>query len=263
MLNLEIVNPKRLQAEYKWTDMDAESEVREALKIEFGTDFLQRKLQVGLALDAKPALKKFDAVSADGKIIAMVKNYTAENQNGNQTRHARVMRDLYFLCLFPAERKFMYLSESFYHWLSKQRDAAIAPGIEVRVILGRVTSVLTLPSAQGPIRSRGANMHHLNFYPLESMRHVGQAYDYWWDITQRKRLKIVEGGGVSFRKKDTRERSEVEVGQLLPLLTEERRTSRRGHPWGVKALPGRPNELAIEPGPEGHGGWAYFPVAWV
>jgi len=114
--------------------MSAESLVRKSLSTEFGQVFRERTLQVGIALDGYPALKSFDAVSEDVKIIAMVKEYSAENLAGNQTRHARVMRDLYFLSLCPAERKFLYLTAPFYEWFKNQRDAAVAPGIEIRLI---------------------------------------------------------------------------------------------------------------------------------
>lgn len=114
--------------------MNAEGRVRAALSKEFDVPFREAQLSVGTAIDGEPALKKFDAVAQHKRIIAMVKEYSAENLNGNQTRHARVMRDLYYLSLAQAERRFIYLSGSFYKWLAMQRDASIAPGIEVRLI---------------------------------------------------------------------------------------------------------------------------------
>jgi hypothetical protein len=114
--------------------MNAEGRVRAALSKEFGVAFKEEALQVGIAIDGEPALKKFDAVTQHKRIIAMVKEYSAENLNGNQTRHARVMRDLYYLSLAQADRRFMYLSAPFYEWLATQPDAAIARGIEVRLI---------------------------------------------------------------------------------------------------------------------------------
>lgn len=111
--------------------MNAEARVRAVLSKEFDDTFEEEVLQVGIALDKKPALKKFDAVARHKKIIAMVKDYSAKNLRGNQTRHARVMRDLYYLSLAQAEQRFMYLAAPFYEWLATQRDAAISPGIEV------------------------------------------------------------------------------------------------------------------------------------
>jgi hypothetical protein len=114
--------------------MSAEDNVRGALQREFGQPFEARKLQVGFNLGGDPAYKRFDAVSQDSEIVAMVKDYSAHNVAGNQTRHARVMRDLYYLSLAEARRKFLYLSTDFYKWFTEQRDAAIAPGIELRII---------------------------------------------------------------------------------------------------------------------------------
>ena len=116
--------------------MSAEDNVRGALQREFGQPFEARKLQVGFRLSGDPAYKRFDAVSQDGGIIAMVKNYSARNVEGNQTRHARVVRDLYYLSLAEAKSKFLYLSTDFYDWFTEQRDAAIAPAIELRIIPG-------------------------------------------------------------------------------------------------------------------------------
>lgn len=116
--------------------MNAEDNVRRALQREFGQPFEARKLQVGSNVSGDPAYKRFDAVSQDGGIVAMVKNYSASNIEGNRTRHARIMRDLYYLSLAEARRKFLYLSTDFHKWFTERRDAAIAPGIELRIIPG-------------------------------------------------------------------------------------------------------------------------------
>ena len=114
--------------------MGAEHKVQVALAKEFGQPFAARTLQVGLKLNREPAYKEFDAVSLDGKVVAMVKDYSAQNLQGNQTRHARVMRDLYYLSLVKAEKRFMYLSAEFYEWFATQQDASIPYGLEVRII---------------------------------------------------------------------------------------------------------------------------------
>jgi len=114
--------------------MSAEDNVRAALLREFGQPFEERQLQVGFKLGGDPAYKWFDAVSRDGRIVAMVKNYSARNLQGNQTRHARVMRDLYYLSLVEAKSKFLYLSADFHKWFTEQRDASIASAIELRII---------------------------------------------------------------------------------------------------------------------------------
>jgi hypothetical protein len=114
--------------------MDSETRVQKLLETEFGTPFSKKTLPVGWTIHSKPASKEFDAVSEDNRVIAMVKDYTAKNLAGNQTRHARVARDLYFLSQAQAQRRFLFLSKDYYKWFSKQGDAAIAPGIEVRII---------------------------------------------------------------------------------------------------------------------------------
>jgi hypothetical protein len=114
--------------------MDAHGRVREALKREFGQTFRERILQVGHKIDGRPAYKKFDAVSSDSKIVAMVKDYSAENVAGNQTRHARVIRDLFYLHFAQAEQRFMYLSPEFLQWFGQQNDAVALPDVGIRVI---------------------------------------------------------------------------------------------------------------------------------
>ncbi len=114
--------------------MNAEKRVKEALKREFGQDFKRRVLQVGRVMDGSPAYKEFDAVSSDSKIVAMVKDYSAQNEIGNQTRHARVIRDLYYLCLAQADQRFMYLSREFLEWFRKQRDASVPSDVKIRIV---------------------------------------------------------------------------------------------------------------------------------
>ncbi len=114
--------------------MKAEASVQTALAEEFGQLFAETRLQVGYKLDGQPAYKYFDAVSQDKNIVAMVKDYSAENVEGNQTRHARVMRDLYYLSLLKARRRYLYLSKDFYQWFNQQKDVSIASGVEVRTI---------------------------------------------------------------------------------------------------------------------------------
>jgi hypothetical protein len=89
---------------------------------------------VGQTVDGSPAYKRFDAVSLDSKIVAMVKDYSARNEAGNQTRHARAIRDLYYLCLVQADRRFMYLSREFLEWFERQKDAPVPPNVEIRIV---------------------------------------------------------------------------------------------------------------------------------
>ena len=110
----------------------SEQRVRLLLGEEFGKYFTERKLPIRLNLDGEAAFKKFDAVSEDGKVVAMVKDYSARNKVGNRTRLARVMQDLVSLHQVKTDRKFMYLSSEFLAWFRKTGDAVVPNGIEVR-----------------------------------------------------------------------------------------------------------------------------------
>ena len=114
--------------------MNAEKCVCRTLDAEFGKKFSGQKLRVGRQADGTPGTKAFDAVSEDGRIIAMVKDYSAENLVGNRTRLARVSHDLLLLHLAKADTKFMYLSKPFYAWFETPIDAVVPPDVEVRCI---------------------------------------------------------------------------------------------------------------------------------
>ena len=117
------------------TPAECERMVRAELEMEFGKPFGERELAVGRRLDGATALKNFDAVSNDKKVVASVKNLTVANQNGNRTaRLPRVMHEMLLLHFVVADRKFMYLSQVFIDWLKSHRDAVIPDGVEVRPI---------------------------------------------------------------------------------------------------------------------------------
>ena len=114
--------------------VESEQSVRTELKETFRQAFSERQLPIGFNAEGGEAFKKFDAVSVDGKIIAMVKDLSAGNVEGNQTRLARVMWDLLLLHMAQADHKFMYLSDSFFEWFKGKKDAAVPRDVEVRVI---------------------------------------------------------------------------------------------------------------------------------
>ena len=117
--------------------MNAEQRVRFALEGEFRQRFQKIKLSAGKRFDGSAAHKKFDAVSVDRKVVAMVKKCVGDsfkNENGNQTRKVRVNSDMHYLSLVNADRKLMYLSPDYHRWFVRQNDAAIPPGIELRKI---------------------------------------------------------------------------------------------------------------------------------
>ena len=112
----------------------AEEKVISALKREFRQQFKEDKLSAGIRYDGSAAYKKFDAVSEDRKVVAMVKEYSSNNANGNQTRKVRVNSDIHYLSLVKANKKLMYLSPDYHTWFIMQNDAAIPKGIELRTI---------------------------------------------------------------------------------------------------------------------------------
>lgn len=117
--------------------MNAEQRIISALKKEFGQQFQETVLSAGKRFDGSAAHKKFDAVSVDRKVVAMVKECVGDsvkNKDGNQTRKVRVNSDMHYLSLVNADKKLMYLSPDYHRWFICQNDAAIPPGIELREI---------------------------------------------------------------------------------------------------------------------------------
>lgn len=228
--------------------MNSEKRVRAALTEEFCMPFREKRLETGRTISGEPAFKKFDAVSSNSKIIAMVKDLSAENRAGNKTRHARVIRDLYYLALAHAEKRFMYLSPVFYEWLRMQKDVPIPQNVAVRLIPEDDVAM-------------AANLNGCSFRPkypdrkiqpivCESTFHQGKAYLYWWDIWETRKESLKEVGEIHFVEKDTGRGFAVVADDLLPLLAEERRTTRMrsktGGNWGIRVLASKPDQLVIE-----------------
>ena len=117
--------------------MNAEQRVISALEREFGQRFQELKLSAGKRFDGSVADKRFDAVSEDRKVVAMVKECkgdSVKNETGNQTRKVKVNSDIHYLSLVNADKNLMYLSPDYHRWFVRQNDAAIPPEIELRKI---------------------------------------------------------------------------------------------------------------------------------
>ena len=113
---------------------DAERRVRRMLQEEFRQPFSEAKLKFGTTLNGTRAAKRFDAVSEDQQIVAMVKDYSATNMQGNRTRLARVSHDLLLLHSVDAKRRFMFLSKPFYDWFRDTPDAVVPDDVCVRTL---------------------------------------------------------------------------------------------------------------------------------
>ena len=80
-------------------------------------------------------------------------------------------------------------------------------------------------------------------------------YWYWWDVWDERKDAVVETGELVLVQKDTGRSAVLKADELLPLLTEERRTSRcqqrsKGN-WGLYVRPHRPDEVEVEAGRQG------------
>ena len=99
-----------------------------------------------------------------------------------------------------------------------------------------------------------------------SKRHERKSFSYWWDVWDDRKRKIAQAGELTLQQRDTGYEAVIRAQDLLPLLTEERRTTRglhqgrKGH-WGLYVLPERPDHIYIEPGIDGTP--AHIKVMWV
>jgi hypothetical protein len=111
--------------------------VRERLEAEFGQPFTQQFLPIGQRADGSPAMHEFDAVSADGRIVAGIKTSSGKTSGGRHPsgKIAAAYRELYFLSLVKAERRILALTDrEFYRILGSECDGKLAPGLELMLI---------------------------------------------------------------------------------------------------------------------------------
>jgi glutamate-5-semialdehyde dehydrogenase len=99
-----------------------------------------------------------------------------------------------------------------------------------------------------------------------SKLHSGQPYLYWWQIWLDRRDQIARAGSFTLRKGDsegypTEEYCVVRAEDLLPLLTQERLTTKVGGSWTIKVFPDQPSCIVVvdETPLARH---AYLKVAW-
>jgi hypothetical protein len=111
--------------------------VRGALEKEFGQQFTTQVLIVGKRSDGFPASHEFDAVSADGRIVAGIKSSSGKTSSGRRPsgKIAAAYKELYFLSLVDAERRILVLTDpEFYKIMENDCDGRLAPGLELMLI---------------------------------------------------------------------------------------------------------------------------------
>jgi hypothetical protein len=99
-----------------------------------GRRFQKQRLRVGTKQDGSIAEHEFDAVSADGTIIAAIKassGRTARNRNPSG-KIKDAYAELLFLSLVQAPRKYLVLTDrEFFEIFSKESDGKRPPGVEL------------------------------------------------------------------------------------------------------------------------------------
>jgi hypothetical protein len=114
-----------------------EEYVRTELARQFGRRFEKKALVLSQRSDGSDATHEFDAVSEDGRIVAAIKSSSGKTSGGRlpSGKIAAAYKDLYFLSLARAERRFLVLTDPEFHAIFIGNcDGKLAAGIEVLLI---------------------------------------------------------------------------------------------------------------------------------
>lgn len=114
-----------------------EDYIRTELARQFGQPFQKQFLPISQRLDGSQAMHEFDAVSADGTIVAGIKSASGKTGGGRRPagKIASAYQELYFLSLVRAERRILVLTApDFYEILRKDCDGKLAAGLELMLI---------------------------------------------------------------------------------------------------------------------------------
>ena len=101
-----------------------------------------------------------------------------------------------------------------------------------------------------------------NIISKKSKFYNDKPFRYWWDITPNNAESIPSHTLIEFVKKDSNESCFLPFGELKPYLTKNRQTNRSTGNWGIKVLPGKPNEIAIEERRKKQNEWISIFVKW-
>ena len=97
-----------------------------------------------------------------------------------------------------------------------------------------------------------------------SKRYEKMSFLYWWDVWDGRKEAIRRCGHLLLIQRDTGRKAKLRAADLLPLLTEARRTSRgknkggRGN-WGLYVRPRKTGHVEIAGGRKGP---VYLKVKW-
>jgi len=129
----------------------------------------------------------------------------------------------------------------------------------------RANCVLMHPECHRKWHVERPNESHGAAHPTQvrkSRRYDDKPFLYWWDITPAQVEAMAPLDAIEFVKKDSGQRCSIPANVLKQYLTPQRQTRRSDGNWGVKVLPDRPDELALEPG-TGRNDWVFLPVVWI
>lgn len=124
-------------AQTQFLTRNVEEYVRQELERQFGQPFGKLHMPIDQRSDGLPATHEFDAVSADGQIVADIKSSTGKTSSGKYPsgKVAVAYKDLYFLSLVKAKRRILVLTDpDFYEIFESNSDGKLMPGLELMLV---------------------------------------------------------------------------------------------------------------------------------
>jgi len=115
----------------------AEETAKKWLQEKFDTSFSERKLQVGLKLDGKPAMHNFDLVSEDSQTVAEVKSHRlTRSGNSPSGKISNAYEACSMLEKVSAKKKLLVLTDpSFYGIFRRCSEGKISREIEIVLLV--------------------------------------------------------------------------------------------------------------------------------
>lgn len=98
--------------------------------------------------------------------------------------------------------------------------------------------------------------------PRRSKKYNNGLFLYWWDLSPNLVNSLSSHTIIEFIKKDCGESCFIPFQFIRNYLTEYSQTSRGNGNWGIKVLPQKSNEIAIEEPKKRTDEWKTIPVRW-